>query len=254
MFFDILTLFPGMFTGPFTESILGRAREKGLLEINAVDIRDYAFDKHNVTDDYPYGGGAGMVLKIEPVARALQAVQEKRDGSHPVILLTPQGKKLHQEKVRQLSKHEGLTLICGHYEGVDERIRNNLVTEEISIGDYVLTGGELPAMVLVDAVTRMIPGVLGDNDSFKKDSFYNGLLEYPHYTRPREYRGMQVPDILLSGNHGLIDRWRKKQSLKRTWQRRPDLLEEKKLTEREQELLTEIKQELEGGSNGQDEC
>ncbi|MFW6380941.1 MAG: tRNA (guanosine(37)-N1)-methyltransferase TrmD [Bacillota bacterium] len=246
MFFDILSLFPGMFEGPFSESIIGRARREGLLDIDIIDIRDYTRDKHNTADDYPYGGGAGMVLKIEPIYRALQHLKKKRDRETPVILLTPQGRPLTQELVKDYSCLDGLTLICGHYEGVDERIREHLITEEVSIGDFVLTGGELPAMVLVDSIARLVPGVLGDEDSVRQDSFYNGLLEYPHYTRPREFKGMKVPDILLSGDHGRVDRWRQKQSLKRTWLRRPDLLKNRQLTPEQKQLLAEIKGETNG--------
>lgn len=248
MYFDILTLFPGIFSGPFSESILARAREKGLLEINLINIRDYTHDKHNVADDYPYGGGAGMVMKIEPIYRAWEDIRQQRGEDSPVILLSPQGRRLDQALVKDLSKERGLTLICGHYEGVDERVRQSIVTDEISIGDYVLTGGEIAAIVLVDAVARMIPGVLGDEQSRIEDSFYNGLLDYPHYTRPREFKGMEVPEILLSGHHGEIARWRRKQALKRTLLRRPDLLAEKELNPEDQELLKEIKAELEGGN------
>ncbi|MFW6306319.1 MAG: tRNA (guanosine(37)-N1)-methyltransferase TrmD [Bacillota bacterium] len=249
MFFDILTLFPEMFKGPFDESIISRAREKGLLEINLINIRDYSTDKHNTVDDSPYGGGAGMVMKIEPIYRAWQDLQKKR-GDVPVIMLTPQGRKLNQDIVKNLSKKDGLVLLCGHYEGIDERVRQEIVTDEISIGDYVLTGGEVASIVLVDAVSRMLPGVLGDEQSKVEDSFYNGLLDYPQYTRPAEYRGLKVPEVLLSGNHALIDRWRRKKALKRTFSRRPDLLEGRDLTNEEIILLEEIKKELEGETNG----
>lgn len=249
MFFDILTLFPEMFKGPFDESIISRAREKGLLEINLINIRDYSTDKHNTADDSPYGGGAGMVMKIEPIYRAWQDLQKKR-GDVPVIMLTPQGRKLNQDIVKNLSKKDGLVLLCGHYEGIDERVRQEIVTDEISIGDYVLTGGEVASIVLVDAVSRMLPGVLGDEQSKVEDSFYNGLLDYPQYTRPAEYRGLKVPEVLLSGNHALIDRWRRKKALKRTFSRRPDLLEGRDLTNEEIILLEEIKKELEGETNG----
>ncbi len=249
MFFEILTLFTDMFEGPFTESILARAQKKDLIDININDIRDFTYDKHHITDDYPYGGGAGMVLKIEPIYRAIRTIKEKRKGTYPTILLTPQGKRLNQEMIKEFSKKEGLILLCGHYEGVDERVRKNLISEEISVGDFVLTGGELPAMVLVDAVARMIPGVLGDANSKKEDSFFNGLLDYPTYTRPREYKEMGVPEILLSGNHQRIASWRKKMALKRTLLRRPDLIESKKLTKEEEKLIKQIKIELEGDRN-----
>ncbi|MFI5358432.1 MAG: tRNA (guanosine(37)-N1)-methyltransferase TrmD [Halanaerobiales bacterium] len=249
MFFDILTLFPEMFTGPFDESIIKRAREKGIIEINLINIRDYTTDKHKTADDAPYGGGAGMVMKVEPIYRAWQDLQKER-GDVPVIMMSPQGRRLDQEIVKELSQEEGLILLCGHYEGIDERVRELIVTDEISIGDYVLTGGELAAMVLVDAVARMLPGVLGDEDSKIEDSFYNGLLDYPDYTRPREFMGLKVPEVLLSGNHGEIEKWRRREALKRTYLRRPDLLEKKVLSAEEIKLLEEIKQEIEGGMNG----
>lgn len=246
MFFDILTLFPEMFAGPFSESILKRAREKDLIEIKTINIRDFADDKHHTTDEPPYGGGAGMVMKAEPIFKAQKEAQKQRRLNSKTILMSPQGRELDQKLVKDLSREEGLTIICGRYEGVDERVRENIVDLEVSIGDYVLTGGELPAMVLVDSVARLLKGVLGDADSSKKDSFYNGLLEHPHYTRPQEFKGLKVPDVLLSGNHQLIERWRKKESLKRTYLRRRDLLAKKELTEQELKLLTEIKEELKG--------
>jgi tRNA (guanine37-N1)-methyltransferase len=246
MFFDILTLFPEMFAGPFSESILKRARQKDLIDIKTINIRDFAEDKHHTTDEPPYGGGAGMVMKAEPIFKAWQDTQNKRGVNSKTILMSPQGKQLTQDLVKDLSKENGLTIICGRYEGVDERVRETVVDEEISIGDYVLTGGELPAMVLVDSISRLLSGVLGAEDSSKKDSFYNGLLEHPHYTRPREFNGLKVPDVLLSGNHQLIERWRKKESIKRTLLRRKDLLEDKELKKEDIELLEEIKQELKG--------
>ncbi|MFP4015468.1 MAG: tRNA (guanosine(37)-N1)-methyltransferase TrmD [Halanaerobiales bacterium] len=249
MFFDILTLFPDMFEGPLSESIIARARDRGILDINLINIRDYAEDKHNTADDTPYGGGAGMVMKIEPIYRAWKSLHQKR-GDVPVVMLSPQGRRLNQEIVKEFSQEDGLVLLCGHYEGIDERVREEIVTDEISIGDYVLTGGEIAAIVLVDAVSRMLPGVLGDEQSKVEDSFYNGLLDYPNYTRPREFRGREVPEVLLSGNHALIDRWRRKKALKRTLLRRPDLLEKKQLNPEEIELLKEIKNEIEGENNG----
>lgn len=246
MFFDILTLFPEMFAGPFSESILKIAREKDLIDIKTINIRDFAEDKHHTTDEPPYGGGAGMVMKAEPIFKAWQNTQNERGVKSKTILMSPQGKELSQDLVKDLSREEGLTIICGRYEGVDERVRETVVDQEISIGDYVLTGGELPAMVLVDSISRLLSGVLGDEDSSKKDSFYNGLLEHPHYTRPREFNGLKVPDVLVSGNHQLIEHWRKKESLRRTFLRRKDLLEDKNLSDQEKQLLKEIKLELKG--------
>ena len=235
---DILTLFPDMFTGPFSESILKRAQEAGLVDIRLWNIRDYATDKHRQVDDTPFGGGAGMVLKPEPMYRALAAVEEAVTEAlgkgGPIYLLSPQGKLFDQEMAKSLATLPQMTLICGHYEGFDERIRQ-WVTDEISIGDFVLTGGELPAMVVVDAVTRLLPGVL-DPASAREDSLYDGLLEYPQYTRPRVFHGLEVPEVLLSGHHEKIRRWRRKMSLLRTWQRRPDLLEKAKAQLSEQDL------------------
>ena len=218
---DILTLFPGMFVGPFDESMLKRAREAGLLQLNLVDIRDFATDRHRTVDDTPYGGGPGMVMKAGPIFAAIEAV---RSADSRVILLSPQGRLFEQAMAIELSTLPHLVLICGHYEGVDERVREHLVDEELSIGDYVLTGGELAAMVLVDAVARLLPGVLGAGDSIVEESHSSGLLEYPQYTRPAEFRGWRVPDILLSGNHAEIARWRRRRALERTRERRPDLL------------------------------
>ncbi|GAC1427287.1 MAG: tRNA (guanosine(37)-N1)-methyltransferase TrmD [Ktedonobacteraceae bacterium] len=218
MHFDIFTLFPGMFQGPFSESILKRAQERGLLDIALHNIRDATTDKHHMVDDYPYGGGAGMVMKPEPIFAAVEAVHQ----GGPIILLTPQGRLFNQHIARELVLESRITLLCGHYEGIDERVCRYLVTDEISIGDYVLTGGELGAMILVDAVSRLLPGVLTEG-STDEESHSNHLLEYPHYTRPAEFRGWRVPDVLLSGDHALIARWRRKESLRKTRQRRPDL-------------------------------
>jgi len=237
---DILTLFPEMFDGPFGASIIKRAREKGLLDIITTNIRDFARDKHRITDDYPFGGGAGMVMKPEPITEAFDAII-KRENKAPetVILLSPQGEVFNQQMAIGLSRLRHIVFVCGHYEGIDERVRESVVDREISIGDYVLTGGELPCMVIVDAVARMIPGVLGEEESAVKDSFYDGLLEYPQYTRPREYRGLKVPEILLSGDHGKIARWRRQQSLKRTLERRPDLLKTGDISEDDRKILLE---------------
>jgi len=220
MIVDILTLFPEMFSSPFEESILKRAREKGLLSLDVHNIRDYAHDKHQVTDDYPYGGGAGMVMKAEPLVTAIESLSK----GHHRILLTPRGTPLSQEIVRRLSRHDKLLLVCGRYEGVDERVAEEAIDEEISLGDFVLSGGELAAMALVDAVVRLIPGVLGNEDSAAEESFSEGLLEYPQYTRPAVFRGRRVPEVLLSGDHARIAAWRKEAALKKTLQSRPDLV------------------------------
>lgn len=238
---DILTLFPNMFTGVINESILKKAMGLGKVQYHITNFRDFSTDKHQAVDDYPYGGGAGMVLKPEPIFHAVEHIESVTNSSPRVILLCPQGERYTQKKAEQLAREEHLLFICGHYEGYDERIRENLVTDEISIGDFVLTGGELAAMVVVDSIVRLLPGVLGNEDSPVLDSFSTGLLEHPHYTRPAEFRGMRVPDVLLSGNHKLIDEWRRKQSLKRTLERRPDLLESYPLTEQEIEWLNELK-------------
>ena len=224
--FDILSVFPGMFASPLAESLIGKARDKGLVDIRFHDIRDYATDRHRMTDDAPYGGGGGMVMKVEPIDRALAAILPDRSEGL-VILMTPQGEPFTQRRAEELASRPRLVLLCGHYEGVDERVREHLVDRELSIGDYVLTGGELAAMVVVDAVSRLIPGVLGNDASAAEDSFSTGILEYPHYTRPATYRGWPVPEVLLSGNHAEIEAWRRTEALKRTLARRPDLLEKK---------------------------
>ena len=244
MNFDILTIFPEIFPGPLACSITGRALEEKLITVNPVDIRDFSTDKHKNVDDYPYGGGAGMVMQPGPLYRAHQDVMQQRDYLPETILLSPQGKKFSQDQARELSQKPGVILICGHYEGVDERVRELIVDRELSLGDYVLTGGELPAMVVIDAVARMIPGVVGDEESTRRDSFYQGILDYPQYTRPRSFQELEVPGVLLSGHHARIERWRKKQALKRTWLRRPDLLEEADLDPEDIEILHEIQAEL----------
>lgn len=220
----MLTLFPSMFLGPLQESILKRAQERGLLDIILHQLRDYAFDRHQMTDDTPYGGGDGMVLKPEPIYRAVTTIRNTE--STPIILLTPQGQAFKQETAIELAQYPSLFLICGHYEGVDERIRKHLVTHEYSIGDYVLTGGELAAMVIIDAIARFIPGVLGAQNGARNDSYASGLLEGPQYTRPAVFQGREVPGVLRSGNHAAIERWQYEQALHRTQERRPDLLEE----------------------------
>ena len=249
---DILTLFPEMFDGAFEASIIGRAQENGFVEIALRNIRDYAPGKHRVTDDTPYGGGGGMIMKPEPIFNAVEAILKidipnkgypslRRQGYPPIILLTPQGRLLKQRLAQQLvTEHERLILICGRYEGVDERVRQFLATDEISIGDYVLSGGEFAAMVLVDALVRLIPGVLGDEAATRKDSHSEGLLEHPHYTRPADYRGHGIPEILLSGHHAKLKEWRRQQSLARTLARRPDLLEEVNLSEADKLYLKQL--------------
>jgi tRNA (guanine37-N1)-methyltransferase len=236
--FDIFTLFPEMFRGPLDESILARSRERGLIEIALHNPRDVTTDRHHVVDDYPYGGGAGMVMKPEPFFTAVEAVYQ----GGPIILLSPQGRLFTQSVARELSVEPRLTLLCGHYEGFDERIREHLATDEISIGDYVLTGGELAAMVIVDAVARLLPGVLGPG-STEEESHTTGLLEYPQYTRPPEFRGWAAPEVLLSGNHAAIARWRRKEALRRTRARRPDLLARADLSTLDRALLAEIARE-----------
>lgn len=236
MQFEVFTLLPEVFPPYLESSILQRARERGLIEVRLHNIRDWARDKHHTTDDLPYGGGGGMVMKPEPVFEAVESVLGPQAGI-PVILLTPQGRVFAQTVARELSAHERIALICGRYEGVDERIRTGLVTDEISVGDYVLTGGELPALILIDAVTRLLPGALGDPTGAEDDSHASGLLEYPHYTRPPEFRGGKVPDILLSGDHAKIAQWRREQSLLRTLERRPDLLEKAELTEKDKKFI-----------------
>jgi len=241
MIIDILTLFPEMFSGPFNSSILKRAQERGLIEVNLFNIRDFSTNKHRTVDDTPYGGGAGMVICPEPVFGAVEHITALR-GFKPrrVVLMCPQGRLLNHELAVNLAREEHLVLICGHYEGVDERVRENLVTDEMSIGDYILTGGELPAMVVVDVVARLIPGVLGESTSTEEESFSEGLLEYPHYTRPREYRGLVVPDVLLSGHHEKIRRWRRRQSLLRTLASRPEILEQAKLNHEDKEIIKKV--------------
>jgi tRNA (guanine37-N1)-methyltransferase len=235
--FDILTVFPEMFTSFCGCSLLKKALDKGLISIRLHDIRSYAEDKHHMTDDAPYGGGGGMVMKVEPIDRALLSIPMVDEV--PIILLTPQGERFSQKIAEEMAACPQLVFVCGHYEGIDERVRAKLVNREISIGDYILTGGELSAMVLVDAVSRLVPGVLGNSDSAGADSFSMGLLEYPHYTRPAEYRSWKVPEVLLSGNHREIEIWRRRQSLLRTLKRRPDLLKGMELTEQEKKWLTE---------------
>ena len=245
MLVDILTLFPEMFAGPFHSSILKRAQERGLLTINLANIRDFSTNKHHTVDDTPYGGGAGMVMSPEPVFRAVDMVTEQsKQKPDRVILLCPQGRQLNQQLAMELAQCAYLVLICGHYEGIDERVREHLSTDQISIGDYVLTGGELPAMVLVDAIARLLPGVLGEAASAAEDSFSDGLLEYPQYTKPREYLGNSVPEVLLSGHHEQIRLWRRRQSLLRTLTNRPEMMAQAQLNEEDKGIIKTIIKEL----------
>ena len=242
---DVLTLFPEAFSGPLQSSILGRALAGGIATVELHNIRDYATDKHQIVDDYAYGGGPGMVMKPEPLAASIEAVRGLVEQPGRTVLLTPQGRVLSQAVVDELVQEPRLVLVCGHYEGIDERIREHLVDDEISIGDYVLSGGELAALVVIDAVVRRLPGTLGSADSLLEESHSGGLLEYPQYTRPAEFRGWQVPDILLSGNHGEIARWRRKQRIIRTARRRPELLEKAQLTDAERRLASEARADAE---------
>jgi tRNA (guanine37-N1)-methyltransferase len=244
MIIDILTIFPGLVEPPLRQSIIGKAIERELIEIRIINIRDFATDAHRTTDDRPFGGGSGMVMKPEPLAQAIRSAQGSGSSTR-VILLSPQGRMLTQEVAWELSRLQHISLVCGRYEGVDERIRRHYVDDEISIGDYVLTGGELPALVVLDAVARLIPGVLGSNDSINEESFVGGLLEYPQYTRPEVFEGYRAPEILLSGNHGAVRRWRRQQSLLATWRKRPDLLERAELSSEDQQLLAEAIEEIE---------
>lgn len=240
---DIVTLFPEMFTGVFGSSILKKAQEKDIVSIRVANFREYSASKHGSVDDYPYGGGAGMVLAPQPIFDAVEQLTGTAEAKPRVLLMCPQGERLTQRKAEELAEEEHLVLICGHYEGYDERIREHLVTDEISIGDYVLTGGELAAMVVTDSVVRLLPGVLGKEESHVQDSFSTGLLEHPHYTRPADFRGMKVPDVLLSGNHAKIEEWRRKESLRRTYMRRVDLLEGRELSKKEQQWLREFEED-----------
>ena len=244
--FEVLTLFPRIFEGPLNESILKRGREKGLLNVTLRNIRDYTEDKHKTADDSPYGGGAGMVLKPEPIFKAFEAMKTEHPGEKVLtILLSPQGRVLNQERAEQLSEEQRrIVLLCGHYEAIDERVIHALVDEELSIGNYVLTGGELAALVVIDAATRLLPGVLGDEESSYRDSFGDGLLDHPHYTRPAEFRGMKVPEVLLSGNHAEIEKWRRRESLKATLLKRPELLETADLTDEDRKMLEALKNDL----------
>jgi tRNA (guanine37-N1)-methyltransferase len=239
--FEILSIFPEMFASPLNFSLIKKAQDKGLLNICLHDIREWADDKHKMTDDAPYGGGCGMVMKVEPIEKAVTAVRDAHDDS-VVVLMTPQGEVLNQKIAAELAGKKQIIIICGRYEGVDERVRTHLVDREISIGDYILTGGELAALVLIDSVSRLIPDVLGNPQSANTESFSENLLEYPQYTRPAQYKGWDVPDVLLSGNHAQIERWRKIESLKKTYKRRPDLLKNINLSVDDKIILEKIKQ------------
>ena len=242
---DIMTLFPEMCEAVLSESIIGRARERGFVDIHCVNIRDFTADKHNRVDDAPYGGGMGMLIQAQPIYDCYQSLCENAEERPHLVYMSPQGQTLTQEKVKSLAQMPHLVLLCGHYEGVDERILDEIVDEEISIGDYVLTGGELPAMVLADAVCRMLDGVLPNDEAKSLESHYNGLLEYPQYTRPPVWHGVSVPDVLLSGHHENIEKWRHEQSLLRTFLRRPDLLETAELSEKDRKFLKKVKAEQE---------
>lgn len=244
MHIHFLTLFPEMFPGILEASIMKKAQEQGAVEFSVTDFREYTENKHKKVDDYPYGGGAGMVLQPQPLFDAVDAVT-KTEKKRRVILMCPQGERFTQAKAEELSQEEELVFICGHYEGYDERIREHLVTDELSLGDFVLTGGELAAMTIADSVVRLLPDAIGKRESHEDDSFSTGLLEYPHYTRPADFRGLRVPDVLLSGNHAKIAEWRQYESLKRTYKRRPDLLETYPLTKEDRKMLQQIKKELE---------
>lgn len=238
--FDVLSIFPDMFSSPLNYSLLKKAQDKDLIEIFIHNIRDWAEDKHKMTDDAPYGSGCGMIMKVGPVDKALAAVK-KKEMNPLVILMTPQGELFNQRIAAELATKRQIVIICGRYEGVDERIRRHLADREISIGDYILTGGELSALILIDAVSRFVPGVLGNMRSVEGDSFSDGLLEYPQYTRPADYKGWKVPDVLLSGNHAQIENWRREESLRKTYRRRPDLLRKARLSPADKEILKKIK-------------
>ncbi len=243
MKFDIVTIFPRMFDAPLAEGIVGRAIGRGLVDLRVHDLRDFTEDRHRTVDDVPFGGGPGMVLKVKPVVEAMAAIRRERGEPSAILLTSPQGRAFSQDEAVRLSKLPHVAIVCGRYEGVDERVREYLGAEELSIGDYVLTGGELPALVVLDAVARLLPGAVGDEQSVEADSFSRGLLDFPHYTRPAEFEGLKVPDVLLSGHHAEIRRWRKREALRRTLARRPELLERAELDDEERALLRELEQE-----------
>lgn len=234
--FHVVTIFPEMFESPFAHSIIRRGQDSGALRIDIHNLRDFTHDKHRMTDDTPYGGGPGMVMKVEPLVEAIEAVR----GNGPVLLMSPQGERFSQKMAQELAKEERLTIVCGRYEGFDERVRP-FVDREISIGDYILTGGEIAAMAVIDSVSRLVPGVLGESESLNEETFSDSLIEYPHYTRPDSFRGMDVPEVLLSGNHEVIRKWRRREAIKRTLERRPDLLDGLELSEEDGEMLKDIR-------------
>lgn len=238
-----MTLFPDMCNAVLSESIIGRARQAGKVEINCVDIRNYTLDKHRRVDDKPYGGGMGMIMTPQPIYDCYKAICKDMGAKPHLIYLTPQGKTLTQQRVKELSKLDNLVFLCGHYEGIDERVIEELNPEEISVGDYVLTGGELPALILADSVSRMLPGVLSDDECFEEESHFNSLLEYPQYTHPSSWNGREVPEILLSGHHAKVDEWRRQKSLERTYRRRPDMLERAKLDKKDEAFLSKLEKE-----------
>ena len=244
MIVDIVTIFPRMVEGALSEGVIGRARESGVIDVRAWDLRDFTDDRHRTVDDVAYGGGPGMVMKPAPIFAAVEAIGRERGKADAVVLMTPQGRPFSHGEAARLSAMDRVVIICGRYEGVDERVAEGLVTDELSIGDYVLTGGELPALVVVDAVTRLVPGVVGDSASVVEDSFVGGLLDYPHYTRPAEFAGRVVPDVLLSGHHGEIDRWRRRERVRRTAERRPDLIERAELTADDRRELERWREEV----------
>jgi len=249
--FDIVTIFPRMIEAALTEGIVARALQRGLLRVKVRDLRDFTDDRHRTVDDVPYGGGPGMVMKPEPIFRAVEAIAGEGGAPQAIVLVSPHGRQFTQAEAARLSALDRVTILCGRYEGIDDRVREGLATEELSIGDFVVSGGELPALIIIDAVARLIPGVVGDEDSVAGDSFSRGLLDFPHFTRPAEYRDLKVPDVLVSGHHGEIRKWRKRQALELTLDRRPELLAEAELDVEEQEILREL-MEKKGAAHGRD--
>ena len=252
MRFDIVTIFPRMIEAALSEGILARAIQRDLLTVRPRDLREFTEDRHRTVDDVPYGGGPGMVLKPEPVFRAVEAIEKESGPAHAIVLVSPHGRQFSQSEAARLATFDRVVILCGRYEGIDDRVRENLATEELSIGDYVLSGGELPALVIVDAVARLIPGVVGDEDSVAGDSFSRGLLDYPHYTRPAEFRDWKVPEVLISGHHGEIRKWRKRQAIELTLMRRPELLADAELDVEEQDILRELMDAKKGAAHGRD--